>query len=101
MIVTANRALSLVSNHEILKKVPELLMEVEAYAEADRNWKPKKGCGDCKKIDFFGPVENRALEAIAKLSPDAILRLKEFVGAKNIYVSSPVPGKSATLKELK
>lgn len=101
MIITAHKALNLVSNHAVIQKVPELLGPVEAYAEANRNWQPKKGCGDCKKSDFFSPVEKQALDAIANLNSDAILRLKDFLGTKTLYVNSSIAGKEATLKELK
>jgi hypothetical protein len=101
MIITAQKALNIVSNHAVVKKVPELLSAVELFAEADRAYRPKKGCGDCKKADFFSPVENKALEAIANLSPDAILRLKAFLGVKDLYLNPIVPGKQATLRELK
>lgn len=101
MIITAQKALNLVSSHAVLQKVPELLSPVEAFAQANKSWQPKKGCGDCKKSDFFSPVETVALEAIANLSSDAIIRLKDFLGAKNLYLNSANSGRDATLRELK
>lgn len=100
MIITASRALTLVSSHAVLQKVPELLGAVEAWAEANRRFKPKQGCSDCKAADFFSPVEKKALEAIAGLSSDAVRRLKEYLNVKDLYVNSAVAGKEATLKRL-
>lgn len=101
MIITAKQALNLVSSHEIVKTIPELLNAVEAFASANRQWQPKKGCADCNKSSFFGSVEDKALQAIADLSPDAVDRLKKFIGRNDLYVNLPQPGKPAILKELK
>jgi hypothetical protein len=101
MIITANKALNLVSNHAVIQKVPELLDVVEAYVEANRQFKPKQGCGDCKKADFFAPVETKALAAIAALPSDAITRLKSFLGVTKLYINPASAGDQQGLKELK
>lgn len=101
MTITSAKALRLISNHEVVKFVPELLMAVEAYAAADREWNPRQKCPGCVKQAYFGPVEEKALAAIAGLSAAAVTRLKEFLGVKGpLYVNVPRPGQAADLKEL-
>lgn len=102
MIITGQKALNLVSNHAILKAVPELLGPVEAFAAANRQWQPKKNCpGNCDKSQFFNSVETAALTAFSNLASDAVARLKTFLGQRELYVNVPRPGKSAVVKELK
>ena len=101
MIITGNRALQLISNHGILGAVPELLAAVEAFAAANRKWQPKKGCPDCDKGTAFADVETEALQAFAGLPPDAVQRLRTFLGRNDLYVNLPQPGKSAVVRELK
>ena len=100
MIITSAKALTLVSSHAIVKVVPELLPAVEAFAEANRKWIPKQGCADCNKSTFFAGVEDVALKAIAGLAPDAVERLREFIGRRDLYINMPQPGKPTILKQL-
>lgn len=101
MTITGSRALTIVSNHAVLRAVPELLGVVEEFAAANRKWQPKKGCADCNKASFFAPVETNALQALGSLSPDAVARLKAFLGKKELFLNLPQPGRPATVKELK
>ena len=101
MIITGNQALKLVSSHSIVEAVPELLPAVEAFVQANKQWKPKQGCGDCSRGTFFDPVEKQALDAIASLSSEAVGRLKKHLGRRDLYVNVPQPGKPAIVKELK
>lgn len=100
MIITAQRAMSLVSNHAVIQAVPELLDAVEAYVAKERQWNPKKTCGNCDKISFFQPLEESTLRAIQGLSPDAIARLAKFMNAKDLYINAPSEGGQSKLKQL-
>ena len=101
MIITGSKALRIVSNHAVLQKVPELLVPVEAYVKAARTYEAKRNCKTCDRISFFSPVEEAALSAIAALPPDAVARLKEFLGAKDLFVNLNLPGQKAESRELK
>jgi hypothetical protein len=100
MIITAHKAVSIISNHAVVKAVPELLDAVEAYVEKKRQWQPKKGCGNCDEVSFFQPLEDTALKAIAGLAPDAIQRLKKFLSARDLYINITGPNGRIELKPL-
>lgn len=100
MIITANRALNLVSNHAVIQEVPELLDAVEAYVQKERQWAPKKSCGNCDRVSFFQPLEESTLRAIEGLSKDAIARLAKFVGAKDLYINTASDNGKSNLKQL-
>ena len=103
MIITANKALQIVSSHDVIRVggVVELLEAVELYAQFRRDWIPKKTCGGCNEIAFFAPVETKALEAISGLSSDSVEKLKKYLGQKDLWVNSATAGKSSELKRLK
>ena len=100
MIISARKALSIVSNHAVIQAVPELLGLVEKVAQIKKEV-DKPGCGDCGSKNPFSEVELEALKAIASLNTSAIVRLKKFLGAKDLYVNPVESGADATLIELK
>lgn len=103
MIITSQKALRIVANPAVLKVVPELLMSVEKYREVDRTWQAalaNKSCSNCKKAQFFGKVEDHAINAIDGLPKDAIQRLKTFLNANELYLNRPQPGKPGSTKRL-
>lgn len=99
MIISARKALSIVSNHSVIQSVPALLPVVERVAEIKRSVQ-NPGCSDCSSKNPFSEVEIEALNAIANLSSASIVKLKEFLGAKNLYINPVESGKEATLIEL-
>ncbi len=102
MIITANKALKIVASHDVIRVggVVELLDAVELYAQYRRDWIPKKTCGGCNEVAFFAPVETKALEAIGALGPDAVAKLKKYLGCKDLWINPSTPGKSSELKKL-
>lgn len=100
MIITSQKALRIVANHEILKAVPELLMPVEAYRATQKKWEGKKNCPTCKEPQFFSEVEKQALAAIGALNPDAIGRLKKFLNANELYLNVRLAGQKGEVRRL-
>ena len=103
MTITAYQARNIVSSHDVISKglVVGLLGAVEAYAQRKRAWVPKAKCGGCNETAFFADVEAQALEAIQNLSSDDISRLKTYLGVKDLWINTSVPGKPSELKQLK
>ena len=100
MIITSAKALRIVSNHEVLKAVPELLAAVESYVATDRKIQAKKDCAGCGHAKHFTEVEKTAVTAIRSLSKDAINRLKTFLNTEQLYLNVPKPGAKGELIRL-
>lgn len=100
MIITSQKALRLVSNHEIVRVIPELLVLVEEYKSAEKIWASKQGCSNCKKAEYFEGVELKAVKAIQALPRESIDKLKKFMGATELYLNLPNPGKKGQIVRL-
>lgn len=101
MIITARKALVIVSSHDVIKAgVVKLLPAVEAYAERRRKWTPKKNCNGCDEASFFKDLEDASLQAIQTLDSESIGKLKKFLNAKDLWINTSEPGKPSQLKAL-
>ena len=103
MIISSQKASQIVSNHAVLKAVPELLAAVETYKTAERLWDIKKAtpnCKSCKRADIFAQAELAAIKAISSLTKEQAQKLAVFLNTSELYIYEPVPGQKPRLKQL-
>lgn len=94
MIVTESKAISIISNEEVVKKVKGLAHLFEEFRSTERKLKEKTGCKSCTTSEpEFGPLREKAVKAIRGLSDADRQKLKDHYVTKNLVFYERKDGK--------
>jgi hypothetical protein len=81
MILTNSNILRLLSSHEVVKSMPELLPFVEQIKAGRAKLQATSGCKPCQERGKLAPILIQAQNFIIKLPADRIQVFKQAIGA--------------------
>lgn len=85
MVITESKALSLVSNAELVAKIPALSALHQAYIRAKTRGPRGSGCGRCGKSNpALAPIKRQAVDKLRTLPSEDIEKLKSHLVTKDL-----------------
>lgn len=102
MILTVNHMARMLSTHEVIKFLPELLPFVEQVKAERARISGGGGCSACRERGRLAPIYNQAQQFVIGLPADRIAVLKSMLGVGAGKLLAYVPAKDGVpgLREL-